>query len=177
VLEVGKRYESPETGTWVRIAGRADGNMTFERGFVAGTGRTDPHLHEDLTQTWEALSGDGRIEVDGEERAFAAGDRVAIPPGVRHRDPWNPGPDELQARGIFEPDNDFVESYAAAYAHRLTAGGLNDQDEMPLLQILVIAQATKGRSYGSSPPVPVQRALLPLLAAVGRLRGYRPSYD
>ena len=47
----------------------------------------------------------------------------------------------------------------------------------PLLQILVIAKALNGRSYGGSPPVPVQKAALPLLAAVGRLRGYRASYQ
>jgi hypothetical protein len=41
----------------------------------------------------------------------------------------------------------------------------------------VIAKATDGRSYGASPPVGVQKATLPLLAAFGRLRGYKPSYD
>jgi hypothetical protein len=41
----------------------------------------------------------------------------------------------------------------------------------------VVARATDGRSYGASPPVPVQKAVLPLLAGFGRLRGYKPSYD
>jgi mannose-6-phosphate isomerase-like protein (cupin superfamily) len=177
VLEVGKRYTSPRTGTWVEIAERSAGTMKFERSFAPGTGRVDPHLHEDLTQTWEALSGEGMIEVDGTEREFRTGDRVAIPPGTRHRDPWNPGDAELHARGTFEPDNDFIEGYASAYAHLLTEGGLNDQDELPLLQILVVSRATSGRSYGASPPVPVQKALLPVMSAVGRLRGYKPSYD
>jgi mannose-6-phosphate isomerase-like protein (cupin superfamily) len=176
VLQVGKRYMSPKTGTWVEIAERSGPDMKFERSFAPGTGRVDPHLHEDFTQTWEALSGDGLIEVDGAEREFSAGDRVTIEPGTRHRDPWNPGAAELHARGIFEPDNDFVEAYASAYAHHLTEGSLNDQDELPLLQILVIARATNGRSYGGSPPVGIQKVALPLLAAVGRLRGYKPSY-
>lgn len=177
MLEVGKRYTSPQTGTWVQIAEREGSTMKFERSFPAGTGRADPHLHEDLTQTWEALSGEGMIEVAGTEREFRKGDRVEVPPGTRHRDPWNPSGDELHVRGTFDPDNDFIEGYAGAYAHLLTEGGLNDQDEMPLLQILVVARATAGRSYGGSPPVAVQKALLPLGAAVGRLRGYRPSYD
>ncbi|MGZ5314222.1 MAG: cupin domain-containing protein, partial [Solirubrobacterales bacterium] len=46
----------------------------------------DPHLHEDLTQTWTAVKGEGSIEVDGEERGFAEGDEVAIEPGTPHRD-------------------------------------------------------------------------------------------
>jgi mannose-6-phosphate isomerase-like protein (cupin superfamily) len=177
VLEVGRRYTSPRTGTWVEIAGRAEGNLRFERGFAPGTGRADPHLHEDFTQTWEAVSGEGMIEIEGSEREFRAGDRIAIKPGTRHRDPWNPGGEELHARAIFEPDNDFIEAYGEAYAHHLVEGGLNEQDEMPLLQILVIARATSGRSYGGFPPIPIQKAALPLLAAVGRLRGYKPSYD
>jgi hypothetical protein len=64
-----------------------------------------------------------------------------------------------------------------AYAHLLTEDGLNDQEELPLLQILVIVKATNGRSYGGSPPIAIQKASLPLLAAFGRLRGYKPKYD
>jgi mannose-6-phosphate isomerase-like protein (cupin superfamily) len=178
VLEVGKRYESPRTGTWVKIAERSGNTMKFERGLAPGTGHADPHLHEDLTQTWEALSGEGMIEVEGSPREFRTGDRVQLPPGTRHRDPWNSGSAELHVRGTFDPNNDFIEGYAGAYAHLLTNGGLNEQDEMPLLQILVVARATNGRSWGGGfPPIAIQKASLPLLAAVARLRGYKPSYD
>jgi mannose-6-phosphate isomerase-like protein (cupin superfamily) len=179
MLEVGKRYTSPRSGSWVEVVERTPDSMKLERSFAAGTGRADdPHLHQDLTQTWEALSGEGQIEVAGETRQFRTGDRVAIEPGTAHRDPWNPSDAELHVRGTFEPCNDFIEAYAEAYAYQLTEGGrLTDQEEFPLLQILVIASETDGRSYGASPPVAVQRASLPLLAAVGRLRGYKASYD
>lgn len=177
MLEVGKRYTSPKTGTWAEITERAGGDLKFERSFAPGTGRADPHLHEDFTQTWEALSGEGMIEVDGTERAFKTGDSVKIEPGTRHRDPWNLTQAPLHVRGLFQPVNDFVEGYAEAYAHHLTEGGLNDQDEMPFLQIVVIVKATNGRSWGGFPPVGVQKAGLPLLAAIGRLRGYKPRYD
>jgi mannose-6-phosphate isomerase-like protein (cupin superfamily) len=177
VLEVRKRYTSPESGTWIEIAERDGATMKFERSFAPGTGRSDPHLHEDLTQTWEVLSGEGMMEVEGTEQEFRTGDRVELTPGTRHRDPWNPSGTELHVRGTFDPNNDFIEAYASAYAHLLTGGGLNDQEELPLLQILVIAKATNGRSYGRSPPVAIQKASLPLLAAFGRLRGYKPTYD
>jgi mannose-6-phosphate isomerase-like protein (cupin superfamily) len=176
VLEVRKRYISPETGTWLEVTERDGPIMKIERSYAPGTGRSDPHLHEDLTQTWEALSGEGRIEVDGIEREFRTGDRVELTPGLKHRDPWNPNGSELHVRGTFDPNNDFIEAYAEAYAHLLTEGGLNNQEELPLLQILVIAKATDGRSYGGSPPVAVQKLALPFLARFGRLRGYKPSY-
>jgi mannose-6-phosphate isomerase-like protein (cupin superfamily) len=178
VLEVGKRYTSPRTGTWLEVVERADGNMKFERSFAPETGHADPHLHEDLTQTWEALSGEGMIEVDDEEREFRTGDRVAIPPGTPHRDPWNPNSGELHVRGTFEPIVDFIEAYAESYVHHLTeTGRLNEQDELPILQIFVTSKATNGRSWAGSPPIGIQKAVLPLMAAVGRLRGYRARYD
>lgn len=180
MLEVGKRYTSPSTGTWAQVVERSPERMQFERGFAPGTGEAGPHLHRDFTQTWEALSGEGRMEVDGTERDFRTGDRVVIEPGTKHRDPWNPSSAELHARGTFTPSNDFIEAFAEAFAHQLALGDqgkLNDQEELPLLQILVIAKETDGRSYGASPPIPIQRASLPVLAAVGRLRGFKPRYD
>jgi mannose-6-phosphate isomerase-like protein (cupin superfamily) len=178
MLELHKRYANPETGTWLEVVERDGPIMKAERSFAPGSGRADPHLHEDLTQTWEVLSGEGRIEVDGIEREFRTGDRVELTPGTKHRDPWNPGSGgaELHLRGTFEPNNDFIEAYTEAYAHLLVEGRLNEQEELPLLQILVIAKATDGRSYGASPPVAIQKAALPLMAAFGRLRGYKASY-
>lgn len=178
MLELGKRYTSPRTGTWIEVTARSAGALKLERSYAPGTGRADPHLHDDFTQIWEALSGEGMIEVRGSERQFRTGDRVVLEPGTPHRDPWNPSASELHVRGTFDPIGDFIEAFAEAYAHQLTKGGrLTDQDELPLLQILVILQATNGRSYGVSPPVRIQRASRPLLAAIGRLRGYRPHYD
>jgi mannose-6-phosphate isomerase-like protein (cupin superfamily) len=180
MLELGKRYTSPVSGSWVQVTERKGDVMRFERSFAPGTGRARPHLHEDLTQTWEALSGEGMIEVAGDARELRKGDRVVIEPGTPHRDPWNPSVEPLHVRGTFDPVNDFIEAYAAAYAQHLIEaphGRLTKQEEMPLLQILVIAKEFNGRSYGGFPPVAVQRATLPLLAVAGRMWGYQPSYE
>jgi hypothetical protein len=83
----------------------------------------------------------------------------------------------LEVGKLFEPVVDFIEAYAEAYVHHLMSGGLNDQDELPLLQIFVTSRATNGRSWAGSPAIGIQRAGLPLMAAVGRFRGYKPKYD
>jgi mannose-6-phosphate isomerase-like protein (cupin superfamily) len=176
VLELGRRYSS-DRGTWIKIADRSNGRMSFERHYVPRSGRADPHYHLDFTQTWEALSGAGEIEVDGAVRELRAGDRIVLEPGTPHRDPYLPGEGELHVRGTFDPDTDFIEGYAEAWAHHLREGSVNDQEEIPLTQILVIAKATGGRSYSSRLPEVLQKMALPLIAAFGRLRGYRPSYD
>jgi hypothetical protein len=151
--------------------------MSFERNYAARTGKADPHYHLDFTQTWEVLAGTGSMEVDGELRRLETGDRVVLEPGTAHRDPFLPGSGELRVRGTFDPDTDFLEGYAEAWAHHMREGTVNDQDEIPLMQILVIVRATGGESYTTRAPRALQKAALPLVAALGRLRGYRPSYD
>jgi hypothetical protein len=176
VLELGKRYSS-ERGTWIQITDRSSGHMSFDRHYAPRTGRADPHYHLDFTQTWEAVSGAGEMEVDGDVRQLGAGDRVVLAPGTPHRDPYLPGGGEFRVRGTFDPDTDFIERYAEAWAHHMREGTVNEQDEMPLTQILVIASATGGQSYTSRVPEALQKLTLPLAAAFGRLRGYKPSYD
>ena len=176
MLEVGKRYENPDTGTAIQIVDRTPDHMTFEREYAPNTGKADPHYHLDFIQTWEAVKGQGEIEVDGGVRPIAASGRVDIEPGTPHRDPYLPGDGELVVRGTFTPCNEFIEGYAAAWAHHLTNGTANRQDEIPLLQILAIAKATNGQSYTARIPRGLQKAGLPLAAAIARLRGYRASY-
>ena len=176
MLELGKPYRS-ERGTEIEIASRDGDRMSFDRVYAPDTGRADPHYHLDFTQTWEALEGEGMIEVDGEERPLQRGDRVELTPGTPHRDPWNPGDGKLKVRGTFDPDTDFIEGYAEVWAHHLTEGTANDQDEMPLLQILAIARVTGGQSWTPRIPRALQKATLPLVALIARLRGYRASYD
>ena len=54
---------------------------------------------------------------------------------------------------------------------------MDDQDQMPLLQILQIADATHAQSYRSGIPIALQKASLPLASRIAGLRGYRASYD
>lgn len=68
MLELGEQYSS-ERGSWIRITDRTEGRLSFERQFAPRTGRADPHYHLDLAQTWEVLSGVGKIEVDGLQKA------------------------------------------------------------------------------------------------------------
>jgi mannose-6-phosphate isomerase-like protein (cupin superfamily) len=176
VLPVGDAYAS-ERGTRIEITDRDGPVMSFERRYAPDTGRADPHYHLDFTQTWEALGGEGVIEVDGEERPFVRGDRAQVEPGTPHRDPWNPGDGRLVVRGTFDPCTAFIEGYAEAWAHHFSEGTVNDQDEMPLMQILLIAKETGGKSYRAGVPKALQDLSLPLVAAIARMRGFRAAYD
>jgi mannose-6-phosphate isomerase-like protein (cupin superfamily) len=176
MLPIGEAYSS-RRGTRIEITERDGPLMSFERRYAPNTGLADPHYHLDFTQTWEALAGVGLIEIDGEERAFAKGNRISIEPGTVHRDPWNTGDGRLVARGSFDPCTAFIEGYAEAWAHHMREGTVNDQDEMPLMQILVIAKETGGKSYRAGVPKAIQDLSLPLVAAIARRRGFRAVYD
>lgn len=176
MLPVGEAYVS-ERGSQIEITDRDGPLMKFERRYAPDTGRADPHYHLDFTQTWEALEGEGMIEVDGEQRPFVRGDRATLDPGTRHRDPWNPGDGHLSVRASFDPSTAFIEGYAEAWAHHMAKGTVNQQDEMPLMQILLIAKETGGKSYRAGVPKALQDLSLPLVAAIARMRGFRATYD
>ena len=176
MLPVGKRYESARTGGWAQIVERTDTRMSFERLLKPVSGHAGPHFHLDLTQTWEAVQGEGLIEADGSERLFAAGDRVEMTPGRPHRDPWNPGGGDLIVRGTFEPSTPFIEAYADTLIHHFREGTTNDQDEMPLIQIIAIASETDGQSFRPGIPIGLQRATAPLAKLVARARGWPTEF-
>ena len=175
MVPVGKRYGT-ESGGWFQIARRTPEQLVFERLVKPGKGKADPHVHLDFVQTWECVTGSGAIEVEGERRELKAGDRVVLHLNTAHRDPFT-GEDEMVIRGIFEPVTDFQEAFADALAYHHQNGTLNDQDEMPLLQILLLAHETDAQSYRAGVPVRLQRAASPLVSRVARLRGFRASYD
>lgn len=178
MLEIGTRYESSKTGGWIQLTRRTPEQLVIERLMKPKTGRADPHLHKDFVQTWECVSGSGgAIEFDGELREFNPGDRVRTELGTAHRDPFNPGDGEVVIRGTFDPNTAFIEAYGSAWAHHLQNGTVNDQDEMPLLQIFALIDETGGESYRAGIPIVVQNASMPLMKRIARLRGYRASYD
>jgi mannose-6-phosphate isomerase-like protein (cupin superfamily) len=177
MLEVGRRYESARTGGWIQVTKRTPDTLEIERLLKPRTGRADAHFHRDFVQSWECVSGRGTMDVDGEQRGLRPDVRIDLPPDTPHRDPYNPFDGELVIRGTFAPSNDFIEAYASAWAHHLQNGTVDGQDEMPLLQIFALVGATDGNSYRAGIPVGLQKASLPLMKSIARLRGYGTDFD
>jgi mannose-6-phosphate isomerase-like protein (cupin superfamily) len=177
VFQAGETFENPRTGTRIEIREWTPERVVFDRRYPPDTGRADPHVHYDLSQTWEVLSGEGKTVVDGEAREVKGGDLVEIPVGVPHQDIFNPSSNEMVVRWNVSPGNDFVEAFADCYTHYLTRDKLNSQDEFKPLQLIPILHGTKAKSWLTSVPVWLQKPLLPFGALSGRLRGYRPHFE
>ena len=146
----------------------------FDRVMPSGKGKADPHVHLDCDQRYEIQSGSATIEIDGERRPLSRGDTVEVRRGTGHRDPYNESASELRFRVVIEPCPPFIDAFGRALAEGYQTGGLNDQDELPILKILVLTRAYDGQSFRSGISIGVQKAMLPLMAAIGRMRGHRP---
>jgi mannose-6-phosphate isomerase-like protein (cupin superfamily) len=176
MIETGRTYENPRSGGRARVLEhwRDTGNARFvwERTMPPGTGKAAAHVHLDYDQCFEVVSGTARLTIEGEERSLSAGESVEIERGTTHQDAWNEGPEELTWRMTIEPVPRFIEVYAETWFDGFTRGALNDQDEMPILQIMRIIRETNAQSFAATPPIPIQKATLPLAAVIARMRGY-----
>jgi mannose-6-phosphate isomerase-like protein (cupin superfamily) len=179
-LRAGEVFENPGTGSRLEIISTprdGDSNvLVAERLLKPGTGRADPHVHHDFEHRFAVMDGQLTLELDGEKRSFGVGEEVSVPIRTPHMDPYNDGNDDLRFRTEFEPATEFAEGFTAAFGHLLREGRTNDQDFPPDGQLFVCLHAYKGKSYAAGPPIWLQKPVLPLLALIGRLRGYKPSY-
>jgi mannose-6-phosphate isomerase-like protein (cupin superfamily) len=177
VIEAGESFENPRTGTRLEVRESTPERVIFDRRYPPDTGRADAHVHFDLTQSWEVVSGEARAMVDGETQDLKAGETLEIATGVPHQDIHNPFEGELTVRWTVAPVNEFVEAFADCYTHYLTRDELNAQDEFSPLQIFPILHATKAQSWIGSIPIPLQKVMIPVGAGIGRLRGYRAHFE
>jgi len=153
LTDTGTTIDNPKSGGRITVleSWRDNGGarVSFDRRYPAATGKAAPHYHLDFEQTFEVIAGHGKLEIEGAERSLGPGDKVEIPLETAHHDLFNDGPAERTGRVTLEPVPRFVEMYATTWFDAYSRGETNDQDEMSLLQILVIAQAWTAKA---SPP-------------------------
>ena len=78
------------------------------------TGKADAHVHLDYVESFEILAGTATIEVDGRTITAGAGERVELPPGTPHRNPYNAGDSDLRLRHRASPGGPFVEAFVSS---------------------------------------------------------------
>lgn len=110
-----------------------------------------------------------------EPRLLAVDETVQVPRGVVHVDPWNESADTAVMRHIISPVTPGVHVLFGTLGELLASGQLDSQDGFTLPQLAAVLRAGHADSWGAQPPNPVQRAALPLLAAIARARGLRPT--
>jgi quercetin dioxygenase-like cupin family protein len=139
-------------------------------GFVA-----KPHVHPYQEERFEILRGSVMFRLNGQLLAAAPGDRVLVPRGAAHQF-WNDGEDEAHFVCEIRPALQFEQLLETMFS--LAADGKTNRKGMPNpLRLAVIAAAHFDTVRLPSPPAWLQRVGLALGAPVGRLLGFRPTYE
>ena len=179
MIRSGDTIENPVTGErLVFMATSAETGGEYVRfecfvepsGFVAAA-----HVHPLQEELFEIIEGSVTFKIDGRELPTRPGDRVLVPAGTRHQF-WNAG--EEAARFVCEvrPALQFERLIETMFS--LAQDGKTNKRGMPSpLRLAVIARAHFDTVRLPFPPAWIQRVGLMLGAPVGRLVGYRPTYE
>jgi mannose-6-phosphate isomerase-like protein (cupin superfamily) len=170
-----RTWTNPRTGAWLK--GSSSGvDAVIERLMKPHTGKADAHVHLDYAERFEILDGTATVEVDGREVTAGPGETVEVPPGTRHRNPYNATDSDLHLRHIASPGGPFADAFVSSLGHHMEQDTVNEQGEFSDLQLFVVLRATRAQSYRAGIPVALQKPVIALGAALGRLRGYKAGY-
>lgn len=172
--------ENPVTGeraVFPRLAAGATSDLLqfdlFVRpgGFVVGA---NEHIHPQQDKYFSVRAGTLRLRMGGSERDYRVGEDATVPAGTPHVW-WNAGADELHA--IVELRGQSAERFIppiTSFFALARAGKTDKKGDPSLLQSAVILH-----EYGDvlcAAPLFVQKVVIPPLALLGRLMGYRADY-
>ncbi len=131
------------------------------------------HRHQDEVVT--VVTGRIRARVGRHEREYGPGESAFLPRGEWH-DFWVVGDGPAETIGRATPALG-VELLLPTLAGLAEEGKTDKRGRPRPLQGAVIGAFFNEVAEFKTPPPAVQRVLLPLLASLGRRRGYRPYYD
>src|SRR5436305_9167242 len=102
----GETVVNPATGeriTFVKTAADTNGELLELELLWPLPGRRAPeHVHPEMEERYEILTGTAAFRIGGEERTAGPGETVTVPPGSRHL-AWNPTQEEVRLKVEFRP--------------------------------------------------------------------------
>lgn len=175
----GQVLENPVTGE--RAVGLVDPRTHPERVlvshlYVAPGGRVAAaHRHPSITERFHVLSGRVGFLIGDERTELGPGEAAEVPPGTVH-DWWQVGDEVAEVVVEVAPGDRFVEMVGTMFG--LARDGKCDGKGLPRpLQLAVTARGYRDVMELAKPPATVQALIFAPLAALGRARGLRPSYE
>jgi mannose-6-phosphate isomerase-like protein (cupin superfamily) len=135
-------------------------------------GYSPTHIHLRTEERFEVISGTAAYTLGGRDLTAGPGEVVEVPRGTLHRNPWNRDGGELHLLRTVTPPSGAELFYETFY------GLARDGKGLDLWQAALTSHHIRSETYFFPPnvPIPIQRAALPLVAWLARLRGYRPYY-
>ena len=174
-----KIVEDPALGCrygFDRVPGPGGDEILQVRCWVQPGAGVPPHVHPELTETFEVLEGEVTFLKGSDEVRLKAGESVVVPPGVRHRF-RNATSTPVSFKTAVDPPHPDLQNFLEDSAAVGRAGGYTSK-AIPKSVGAALRLALMGYAYRDTTlidlPVPgAQRYVLPFLARLGERRGYR----
>jgi quercetin dioxygenase-like cupin family protein len=179
VIRTGDILENPVTGERMRFlqTSRDTGGaaVVVELTLQPGGTVAAAHVHPFQVEQFRILDGTVGFKRGRERLEAKAGDTVVIERGTPHKF-WNAGETEARFVTVVRPALQFEQLIETMFS--LAAEGKTNRKGMPNpLRLAVIAKAHFDVVRLPAIPVALQRLGLALGAPVGRVFGYRPTYE
>lgn len=179
MITTGQSLSNPVTGETLvfrKTSADTNGDSVVVEAFVEPDGAVAAaHVHPAQEERFEVLSGELEFSVRKQTIVAKAGDRVLVPAGTPHRF-RNVGEGTAHFVCEVRPALGFEQLIETMFT--LAADGKVNRKGMPNpLRLAVIANHHFGDVRLPFPPAWLQRIGLGLGAPLGRLFGYRPTYQ
>ena len=179
MINAGDTLENPVTGerirflkTWKETGGEyVRVEVTVRPGGVVAAA----HVHPYQDERFEVVSGRVTFQLDGQELVGRPGDVVLVAAGSAHKF-WNAGDEDVRFVTEVRPALKFEQLIETMFS--LAADGKTSRKGMPNpFRLAVIAKEHFDDVRLPFPPVFLQRIGLAIGAPLGRILGYRPTYE
>lgn len=179
MARAGEEIYNPVQNDWVvwrETARETGGELLSADLIVSPRGGNPLHVHPLQEEHFRSVSGTLGVQVGDEQRRLKEGEEAFVPPGTPHRW-WNESDDE-EARVAVELRPALNTEVFFETIYGLARDGKTGRNGVPnlLQQAVTFNGINRGEIYLASPPVPVQKAVLAVLAPLGRLLGYGDHY-
>jgi quercetin dioxygenase-like cupin family protein len=179
VIRAGDTIENTVTGeriVFLETSAETNGEAVVIECFVKPSGFVAAaHVHPSQSERFQVLAGSVSFKLDGQELPAGPGDVVLVPAGMKHQF-WNASDGEAHFRCEIRPALKFEQVIETMFS--LAADGKTNRKGMPNpLRLAVIAREHFDTVRLPFPPAWMQWLGLALGAPLGRLVGYRPTYE
>ena len=179
MIRIGTEIESPQTGERLifRSTAESSNGQLFQAELIAKPVSyiVRSHLHPSQEERFVVLEGLYGYRIGERTGIGHPGQTVVCPVGVSHSQ-WNAGAGVMRVYYEHRPALESAELFFETYFGLSRDGKLLPSGDMHLLQAAVLLSEVNDFIRITSPPVVMQKFLFPVLATIGRVRGYRARY-
>lgn len=180
MVKIGTEIESPQTGERLifRSTAESSNGQLFQAELIAKPGAyvVRSHIHPSQEERFVILEGAYGYRIGSKTGVAHPGETLVCPIGVPHSQ-WNGSDKTMRIYYEHRPALASAEIFFETQFGLSRDGKLSPNGDIDLLQAAVLIQEVGDFVRPSSPPILFQNLLFPLLAAVGRWRGYRARYE